>query len=63
MSQFLPPHGLRFLSRDEITALKLENQHDDYPLAAESLVIDSTMYSPTQQSVIPESAPQRKLPI
>ena len=39
----------------------LHNQHDDYPLAPESLVIDRSMYSPTQQSVFPESAPQKKL--
>ena len=74
MSQFLPTHGFRLLSSDEITALELENlcddsedgyiyevdfhypaklhnQHDDYPLAPESLVIDREMYSPTQQSV------------
>ena len=40
----------------------LQNQHDDYPLAPESLAIDRSKYSPTQQSVIPESAPQTKLP-
>ena len=34
---------------------KLHNQHDDYPLAPESLVIEREMYSPTQQSVFPES--------
>ena len=74
MSQFLPTHGFRLLSSDEITSLELENlrddsedgyiyevdlhyptklhnQHDDYPLAPESLVIDSEMYSPTQQSL------------
>ena len=39
----------------------LHNQNDDYPLAPESLVIDRYMYSPTQQSVFPESAPQKKL--
>ena len=39
----------------------LHDQHDDYPLAPESLVIDRSMYSPTQQSVFPESAPQTKL--
>ena len=62
MSQFLPTHGFRLLSSDEITALELENlrddsedgyiyevdlhypaklhnQHDDYPLAPEPLVI------------------------
>ena len=77
-------HGFRFLSNDDITALKLEdlcdddedgyiyevdlhyptkfhNAHDDYPLAPESLVIDHAMYSPTKQSVFPESAPQKKL--
>ena len=31
----------------------LHNQHDDYPLAPESLVIDRNMYSPTQQSLFP----------
>ena len=36
----------------------LYNQYNDYPLAPESLVIDRNMYSPTQQSVFPESAPQ-----
>ena len=84
MSQFLPTHGFRLLSSNEITALELENlrddsvdgyiyevdlhypaklhnQHDDYPLAPESLVIDREMYSPTQQSVFPESIPQKKL--
>ena len=39
----------------------LHNQHDDYPLAPESLVIYRIMYSPTQHSVFPESAPQKKL--
>ena len=34
---------------------KLHNQHDDYPLAPESLVIDREMYSPTQQSVLPQN--------
>ena len=84
MSQFLPTHGFRLLSSDEIAALELENlrddsedeyiyevdlhypaklhnQHDDYPLPPESLVIDREMYSPTQQSVFPESIPQKKL--
>ena len=37
------------------------NLHDDYPLAPKSIIIDRTMYSPTQSSVFPESAPQRKL--
>ena len=39
----------------------IHNQHDDYPLAPESLVIDRNMYSPTQHSVFSESAPQKKL--
>ena len=29
MSQFLPTHGFRFLSKDEITALRLEDLSDD----------------------------------
>ena len=37
------------------------NRHDDYPLAPEPLVIDRIMYSPTQQSAFPVSAPQVKL--
>ena len=39
----------------------LHNHHNDYPLAPESLVIGRSMYSPTQQSVFPESALQKKL--
>ena len=39
----------------------LHDRRDDYPLAPESLVIDRSMYSSTQQAVFPESAPQRKL--
>ena len=39
----------------------LHYRHDDYSLAPESLVIDRSMYSSTQQAVFPESAPQRKL--
>ena len=35
--------------------------HDDYPLTPEPLVIERSMYSPTQQSVFPETAPQTKL--
>ena len=36
---------------------RLRDHHDDYPLAPESLVIDRSMYSSTQQAVFPESAP------
>ena len=39
----------------------LHNQHDAYPLAPESLAIDRSMYSPTHQSLFPESVPQKKL--
>ena len=39
----------------------LHKRQDDYPLAPESLVIDRSMYSPTQQSVFPESAHQVNL--
>ena len=39
----------------------LHDYHDAYPLAPESIVIDLSMYSPTQQAVFPKSAPQRKL--
>ena len=39
---------------------RLHNQHDDYPFAPESLVIEHSMYSPTHQSVFPESALQTK---
>ena len=53
MSQSLPTHGFRILQQDKISTLKL--------LALESLVIDHSMYSSTQQAVFPESAPQRKL--
>ena len=37
------------------------NHLDDYLLSPESLVIDRSIYSSTQQAVFPESAPQRKL--
>ena len=40
---------------------RLHNQHDDCPLAPESLFTDRSMYLPIQISVFPESAPQRKL--
>ena len=40
---------------------ELHDDHDDYPLAPESLEIDSRMYSPIQQSVFSKSVPQRKL--
>ena len=39
----------------------LHNRRDDYPLAPEPLVIDGSMYSSSQQSVFPVSAPQVKL--
>ena len=39
----------------------LHDRHDDYPLDPESLVIDRSMYSFTQQAVFPDSAPQREL--
>ena len=39
----------------------LHDYHDDYPLAPESIVVDRSMYSPTQQAVFPKSVPQRKL--
>ena len=39
----------------------LHDAHDNYPLAPETLEIGSDMYSPTQQAVFPQSAPQRKL--
>ena len=39
----------------------LHDHHDDYPLSPESLVIDRSMYSSTQQAVFTKSAPQRKL--
>ena len=35
----------------------LHDLHDDYPLAPESLLIDRSMYTSTQQAVFPESAP------
>ena len=38
----------------------LHHRHDDCPLAPESLVIDRSMYSSTQQAAFPESTPQRK---
>ena len=41
--------------------VELHDLHDDYPLEAESLTINSSMYSPTQQSVFPKSAPHKKL--
>ena len=41
--------------------IELHDKHDDYPLAPQSIEIDSTMYSPTQSSVYPKSPPQKKL--
>ena len=77
MSQSLPTHGFRFLPEEEISALKLQDLSDDgeegyilevdihystnYLLAPESLVIGHSVYSPTQQSIFPESASQTKL--
>ena len=40
---------------------ELNDMHDDYPLAAESLTTNSTLCSPTQSSVFPKSIPQKKL--
>ena len=40
---------------------KLHNHDNDYPLAPESLVIDRTIFFPTQQSIFHESALQKKL--
>ena len=39
----------------------LHDAHDDYPLAPESLEIGRDMYSPTQQTIFLQTAPQRKL--
>ena len=73
MSQFLSTHGFRFISDDEITALKLEDlcdddedgyiydvdlhyptklhdQHDDYPLAPESLV-NNSVFGKTKENL------------
>ena len=41
--------------------VSLHDKHDEYPLAPESIVIDRSMYSPTQQAVFLKSVPQRKL--
>ena len=41
---------------------ELHDKHDDHPLAPESLTIDESMYSPTQQSVFPKSIPQKLTP-
>ena len=41
--------------------IELHDKHNDYPLAPQSLGIDSTMYSPTQSSVYTKSPPQKKL--
>ena len=38
----------------------LHDAHDDYPLAPESLEIDSDMHLPAQHAVFPQTAPQRK---
>ena len=39
----------------------LHDAQDDYPLTPEPMEIGSDMYSPTQQAVFPQSAPQWKL--
>ena len=39
----------------------LHHAHNDYPLAPESLEIGREMYSPAQQTVFPQTAPQREL--
>ena len=39
----------------------LHDRHNDYLLTPESLVIDRSMCSSTQQAVFPESAPRRNL--
>ena len=39
----------------------LFDAHDDYPLAPEPLEIGRDMYSPAQQAVVPQTAPQRKV--
>ena len=39
----------------------LHDAHDDYPLAPESLEIGRDMYSPAQQAIFPQTAPQWKL--
>ena len=41
--------------------VELHDDHNDYPLAPESLTIDESMYSPPQQSVFPNSGHQTKL--
>ena len=41
--------------------IPIHDRHDDYPLASESLVIDRSMYSSTQQTVFSESVPRTKL--
>ena len=74
MSQPLPTYGFLFLQPDEIGAedgyifevdlscpQHHHHAHDDYPLAPESLEIGRDVYSPAQQAVFPQTAPQRKL--
>ena len=39
----------------------LHDAHDDYPLAPETMEIGFDMYSPAQQTIFPQTAPQRKL--
>ena len=72
MSQSLPTHGtVRELSDDAEDGYifevdlsypqHLHDAHNDYPLASKSLEIGCDMYSPAQQAVFPQIAPQRKL--
>ena len=77
MSQPLPTHGFRFLQPDDIEALEVgelsDNAEDGYIFEVDlsypqhlhdapvSLKIGRDMYSPAQQAVFPQTAPQRKL--
>ena len=45
MSQFLPTHGFRLLSSDEITALELENLRDD---SEDGYIYEFDLHYPTQ---------------
>ena len=59
MSKFLPTHGFRFLSKDEITALKLEDLSDD---DEDGYIYEVDLHYPTKlHNPCSESAPQKKL--